>query len=125
MSARGAGRFPRRERLTSRSDFQAVFKHGARVERPSVVVLWKNGGRTRRVGFAVSRQMRGAVQRNRVRRRLREAYRAARGGVETAGADVVVVARRAALTEPFEKLVRDLRSALDAIAERMRAGRSA
>lgn len=105
-------------------DFQAVFEHGTRIEQPSVVVLWKESGRARRVGFAVSRQMRGAVQRNRVRRRLREAYRAARGP-EPARADVVVVARRPALTGLFEMLVRDLRSALGAIAERTRAGRPA
>lgn len=117
----GSGRFPRRERLTGKGDFQAVFEHGTRIERPSVVVLWKESGRARRVGFAVSRQMRGAVQRNRVRRRLREAYRAARGP-EPARADVVVVARRPALTGLFEMLVRDLRRALGAIAERTRAG---
>jgi len=118
------GRLPRRERLTGNRDFQAVFQHGARIERPSLIVLWKESDRGRRVGFAVSRQMRSAVRRNRVRRRLREAYRVARGAEPIPG-DLVIVARRSALTGPFEALVRDLRGALDAIAERWRAGRPA
>jgi ribonuclease P protein component len=120
----GFGRLPRRERLTGNRDFQAVFQQGARIERPSLIVLWKESDRARRVGFAVSRQMRSAVKRNRVRRRLREAYRVARGAEPTPG-DLVIVARRPALTGPFEAIVRDLSGALGAIAERWRAGRPA
>ncbi len=116
----GSGRFPRRERLTGNRDFQAVFRQGTRIERPSLVVLWKENGRASRVGFAVSRQTRRAVRRNRARRRLREAYRAARGAEPTYG-DLVVVARRLALICPFDALVRDIRSALGAIAGRRRA----
>ena len=99
-----------------------MFQHGTRIERPSLIVVWKECDHARRVGFAVSRQMRGAVRRNRARRRLREAYRAARGA-EPARADLVIVARRPALTRPFESLVRDVRSALSAIAERSSRGR--
>ena len=43
-----------------------------------MTILWREGVDARRVGFAVSRQVRSAVERNRVRRRLREAYRATR-----------------------------------------------
>src|SRR5262249_31353201 len=67
----------RRERLTGSGDFQSLFQRGKRVDRSSLIVLWAEAP-ARRVGFAVSRQVGGAVKRNRVRRRLREAYRAAR-----------------------------------------------
>ena len=107
--------------MTGHKDFQAVFQHGTRIERPSLIVVWKESDHTRRVGFAVSRQMHGAVRRNRARRRLREAYRAARGSSLT-GADLVIVARGPALTRPFESLVREVRSALGAIAERSSRG---
>jgi len=113
-----AGRFPRRERLAGKKDFQAVFQQGKRIERPSLIVLWRAGDRGRRAGFAVSRQMRGAVRRNRVRRRLREAYRAARGEAPV-NADLVVVARRPAATVAFWTLVREVRSALTAIGAEM------
>ena len=59
----------------------------------------------------MSRQVRGAVRRNRVRRRLREAYRKAR---EAAPARValVVIGRASVLTAPFPSLVSELREAL-------------
>src|SRR2546428_2485890 len=45
------GRFPRRERLTTGSDFQALFQRGKRVDRPSMTILWCESVDARRVGF--------------------------------------------------------------------------
>src|SRR5262245_20990461 len=70
-----AGRFPRRERLTTSAEFQALFQRGRRIDRPTLVVLWREASEPTRVGFAVRRQLKNAVQRNRARRRLRQAYR--------------------------------------------------
>src|SRR5437879_2693807 len=50
------GRFPRRERLTTGADFQALFQRGKRIDRPSMIVLWRESRAPRRAGFAVSRQ---------------------------------------------------------------------
>ena len=50
-----------------------------------------------RVGFTVSRQVGNAVERNRVRRRLREMVRLATAGSLHAGHDYVLIGRRAAL----------------------------
>ena len=68
----------------------------------------------RRAGFAVSRQIRGAVQKNRARRRLREAYRVTRD-VAPAHAALVIIGRPASLREPLAALTRELRDALAAI----------
>lgn len=57
-----------------------------------------------RVGFTVSRKVGTAVERNRVRRRLREIVRRS-ATVMRPGYDYVVVGRRAALAEPFERLL--------------------
>jgi ribonuclease P protein component len=68
------------------------------------------GGRLR-VAVAVSRSIKGAVRRNRVRRRLREAARSGLlGGDSRAddlgiGYDVVVIGRPAALDMAFADLV--------------------
>lgn len=114
---------PRGERLRQAAAFQAVFQHGRRHERPSFVALWRPA-ESRRVGFAVSRQLRGAVKRNRARRRLRAAYRQVRA--QMAGAvELVVVARASAATRPFTELVEDMRRLAEALTEHPRtaAGR--
>ena len=108
------GRFPRRERLTSSADFQALFQRGKRIDRPSMIVLWRATDEPRRAGFAVSRQVRGAVQRNRARRRLREAYRAMRSAAPSHTA-LVIIGRPGALRQPFTMLVDELHGALSAI----------
>ncbi|MGH7367801.1 MAG: ribonuclease P protein component [Candidatus Rokuibacteriota bacterium] len=110
---------PRGERLRRAAEFQAVFQHGSRLEGPSFVVLWRRA-ESRRAGFAVSRQVRGAAQRNRARRRIREAYRQVR---ELIPADVglVVVARASAATRPFAELVEDMRRLAESLARASRA----
>src|SRR5436305_9958114 len=108
------GRFPRRERLTTSAEFQALFQRGKRIDRPSMIVLWRATAEPRRAGFALSRQVRGAVQRNRARRRLREAYRAMRDAAPTHTA-LVIIGRPAALRQPFTALVDELHDALTTI----------
>lgn len=66
------------------------------------------------MGFAVSRQIRGAVERNRARRRIREAYRQIRAQM-AADVVVVVVARPSASTRPFPDLVGDMRWLAEAL----------
>ena len=67
------------------------------------MALWLPAGQGRQVGFAVSRRVRGAVGRNRGRRRLREAYRREQGALPS-GLRVIFVGRPAVLTEPFTRL---------------------
>jgi len=80
-----------------------------------MLVLWRASDGPRRAGFAVGRQIRGAVRRNRARRRLREAYRAARV-VAPDGVDLVVIGRAAALTVSLGALIDDMREAFRAVA---------
>ena len=69
-----------------------------------------NSGPETRVGVTVSRQLKGAVDRNRARRRVREAARASRlvgdSGAEQRGIryDVVLIARRRVLEVSFAEL---------------------
>src|SRR5262245_23984843 len=111
-----AGRLPRRERLTSSSAFQALFRTGQRINRPLMVVLWRRteAGQPRQAGFTVSRQVHGAVARNRVKRRLRAAYRETR---DEAPAEIalVVIGRPGMLSEPMAAVTADMRRALGSI----------
>jgi len=99
----GALGLPRDARLRRSSEIQVVFQQGRREERRAFVLLWVPRQGPARAGFAVSRQIRGAVRRNRARRRLRAAYR----GLEPAnlrGLDAVFVARAWALEAPLDEL---------------------
>src|SRR5215470_10847725 len=111
------GRFPRSERLTISAEIQALFQQGKRVDRPSFVVLWRETDGPRRAGFAVTRQIRGAVSRNRARRRLREAFRATRQAAPT-GVALMMVAKRPVLDRSFPALLAELNDALGALARR-------
>jgi ribonuclease P protein component len=62
-----------------------------------------------RVGFSVSSKVGGAVVRNRLRRRLREAFRPLISG-SSSGVDLVVVARPEAAAARFAELDSELRS---------------
>lgn len=79
-----------------------------------MIVLWRETAESRRAGFAVSRHVRRAVDRNRARRRLREAYRMARAAAP-ANAALVIIAKAAVLREPFRALSDEMRAALAAI----------
>lgn len=109
MTARGAKPFalPRETRLRGAGEFQAVFERGKRVERPAFVALWIPTPGTRKAGFTVSRQVRGAVNRNRARRRLREAFRRQRAALPP-DMSVVFVGRPLAQSVPLETLVLSL-----------------
>ena len=72
-----------------------------------------------RIGFTVSRKAGGAVERNRVRRRLKEIVRLSAAGGFHAGSDYVVVGRRTALAIPFARLVEDFTAALNASSGRV------
>jgi ribonuclease P protein component len=68
------------------------------------------------VGFAVSRQLARAVDRNRVRRRLRAAYREARAAAP-AGVAIVMVGKQRVLDMKFSRLVEDLEGAFSAMTD--------
>jgi ribonuclease P protein component len=66
-----------------------------------------------RLGLTASRKVGSAVERNRARRRLREAARCLLPAAAEPGYDLVLVARAATLRRPFAALVEDLRTALE------------
>ncbi len=79
-----------------------------------MIVLWREDAAPRRAGFAVSRQVRTAVQRNRARRRLRAAYRFVRTAAPESTA-LVIIAKPAVLRARFDALTEEMRGALAAI----------
>src|SRR5712691_4168647 len=108
---RGAAGGVPMERLRQRADFLAAAS-GAKVPTAAFVLQARRrgDGGPIRVGFTVSRKVGNAVERNRVRRRLKEIVRASTG--LPPGHDYVLVGRRAALALSFEQITEDFKRAL-------------
>ena len=107
------------ERLKRRKDFLAAAV-GVSVPTPGFVVQQRQrgDGGPARVGFTVSKKVGGAVERNRLRRQLREIVRLSAATGLHAGSDYVVVGRRAALGIPFVRLTEDFTAALKRLEKR-------
>jgi|SRR5581483_1139428 ribonuclease P protein component len=100
------------ERLRHHADFLAA-AGGVRMSGPTFVLqarARRDGGPVR-VGFTVSKKVGNAVERNRVRRRLREVVRRSPAAMRP-GHDYVLIGRRAALTAPFANLIDEFERAL-------------
>ena len=72
----------------------------------------RHDGSPPRFGFTVTKKTGNSVERNRIRRRLREAVRLHAAELAKTGMDYVLVGRRDALTLSFSDLVTDLKQAL-------------
>jgi ribonuclease P protein component len=86
---------PKAARILRRREFLRVQQKGRRLYSGEVLVIALDSGGTRpRIGITVSSKIANAVGRNRVKRWVREAFRATRSTFPPI--DLVVVARRGA-----------------------------
>jgi len=103
-------------RLKKRSEFLRVAR-GKRAARRAFVLQGlceRPADAPARFGFTVTKRIGNAVERNRIRRRLRAAVTVTAEAAQH-GCDYVLIGRRDALTTPFTKLTRDLADAFGMI----------
>jgi ribonuclease P protein component len=109
--------FPHSVRLLRHADFERVYKQGRRhfAAHMTVFYLPRQQAEGARVGFTVGKVLGGAVVRNRMKRRLREAVRL--HGMIPAAMDIVINPKKALLTAPFVDVQREIRRAFEVIAK--------
>jgi ribonuclease P protein component len=115
----------KRGRLTRSADFERVYRQGrSHGNRYLVVYAFPRAGEGEaRLGVSVSRKVGGAVDRNRVKRLLREAFAASEATLPD-GVDVVVVARPDARELAEREGLQGVRTALDELVEKASAAAS-
>jgi ribonuclease P protein component len=123
-AANAGASFPRAARLLKHSDFDRVYKQGRRHFSSHMTVFYLRqeegaspNGRAR-VGFTVGRVLGGAVERNRIKRRLREAVRQRRAVLQ-GPVDVVINPKKSVLTLKFSVVLEEVGRALDVIAKKL------
>ena len=106
------------ERLTQRVDFLAAAK-GTRVPAGAFVLQARErrDAAPPRFGFTVSKKVGTAVERNRVRRRLREIVRRNATLIPQTAHDYVLIGRRAALDMPFDRISAEFLGAMTRVAK--------
>ncbi len=112
-------------RLRRQQDFQRVLRRGRRVARRGVVVyVDANGLAWSRLGIRVSRRAGNAVERNRIKRWIREVFRVSRSQLPV-GVDVVCVIRSPVdhAFEQWREILPDLIHAASKPRGRKRSGR--
>ena len=97
------------ERLRKRAEFLAV-RRGEKRRGPLFLleVLDRKDAGPPRLGITVTKKTGNAVQRNRIRRRLKEACRVHAAAEMKPGSDYVIVGRREILGVPFVSLKEEL-----------------
>ena len=119
--------FPKSRRLLRHSDFERVYKQGRRHFAAHVTVFYllrdaEPAQRGPRIGFTVGKALGGAVQRNRIKRRLREAVRLT-GFQGSADVDVVINPKRSAFDVDFKLLQDEVTRAFQVIEQARQKGK--
>jgi ribonuclease P protein component len=109
-------KFPKGSRLLKRADFQAVYHGGKRHFSGNITAFYRRreDGAGPRVGFTVGKVLGRAVERNRIRRRMRAAVQRHLAELRMP-LDVVLHPRKSVLTLEFDRLEAEVEQVLKAI----------
>ena len=111
MDKKGPG-FSKEERLRKRREFLGVYERGDKIQSAYFVLyMLENGRPCHRLGITVSRKIGTAVVRNRIKRGLREIFRANKQAISP-NCDLVVNAKRAAARAHNQEIQEDILKAI-------------
>ena len=117
-------KFPKSRRLLKHADFQRVYQTGRRQFTGNMTVFFLRREAAQeespRVGLTVGKVLGGAVERNRIKRRMREAVRLSTAAC-VGPIDIVLNPRKSVLTLPFTELANEVGRCLRLAGQRARS----
>ena len=104
--------FGKHERIRKKKDFLNIYEQGIRLHSKHFTLIACQGkGEASRLGVTVSKKVGNAVQRNRVKRLLREFFRLNKSRLSSSR-DIVIIAKKEAYTLAYKDVCRELESLL-------------
>ena len=119
MTARAGEGFPKAARVRRRREYLTLARTAQRVHSPHFVLLVQPRTGATRLGITVTKKIGGAVERNRVKRRVREAFRRHPDRLLRAH-DLVVIAKPGAAALRLAAIAEELGTAVTRSAGRPR-----
>jgi ribonuclease P protein component len=99
-------------RLRRNKDFQYTYKRGRSLRHPLLVLIYRRTNRAEcRIGFSITKKFGNAVQRNRIKRQLRELLRLQLQQLKQ-GYDLIFVVRKEARGASYQELDSAVRNLL-------------
>jgi ribonuclease P protein component len=113
-------KFSKRYRLIAASDFQKVFKTPMKVSTPDLLFLYSENNQAHpRLGLAIAKkQIPLAVDRNRVKRLIRESFRKQRQNLSSI--DIVVLGRKSLINMDNTRVQQQLDSLWNQLIEKVK-----
>lgn len=104
--------FSKDERVRKKQDYLRIYEQGARrYSQHFTIITCRNSSGIRRLGTTVSKKAGNAVQRNRIKRLLREFFRLNKSRLPAAQ-DIVIIAKRGILPLTYNEVCAELESRL-------------
>ncbi len=102
----------KKERIRKRQDYVRIYAEGRRINsRNFTVITCRNRIESRRLGITVSKKVGNAVQRNRIKRLLREFFRLNKNRFSPSH-DIVIIAKRAIRPLTYKDVYTELEKSL-------------
>ena len=112
----------RAERVRRRKEFVTAYRRGVRRETAHFrIAIVPNDCALRRIGLTVSKKTGNAVQRNRIKRHLREYFRLHKDALPPAR-DYVITAKQGAQRLEYQEICSELHPLLSGLARPRRSG---
>ena len=104
---------PKENRLKKKKEFETVFKNGKTLRGKNIIARYfkSEDGKTK-IGFIVSKKVsKKAVERNKVKRRLRESLRENKEKIDK-GVSIIIIALASSKEVPYSEINNDIKSVL-------------